>query len=94
MNSDKTELVVYLEFRPASPNEYKDYKKFLDPDKPPSVGFQTCYTVDILRANLFITPAERNLGARQLRTDSSRQRRSSSNPLRVHMAVIIPWTKR
>src|SRR5437899_4099626 len=49
LNSDKTELVVFLEFRPASPNEYKDYKKFLDPDKPPSVGFQACYTVDILR---------------------------------------------
>jgi len=58
LNSDKTELVVYLEFRPASPNEYKDYKKFLDPDKPPSVGFQACYTVDILRANLFMTPPE------------------------------------
>jgi len=58
LNSDKTELVVFLEFRPASPNEYKDYKKFLDPDKPSSVGFQACYTVDILRANLFMTPPE------------------------------------
>ena len=64
LNSDKTELVVFLEFRPASPNEYKDYKKFLDPDKPPSVGFQACYTVDILRANLFMTaPEEKPTGA-------------------------------
>ncbi len=64
LNSDKTELVVYLEFRPASLEEYKAYKKFLDPDKPPSVGFQACYTVDILRANLFITlPEEEPKGA-------------------------------